>query len=144
MITNDRSSTLLKQILLVSTVGNVLRTVWRICLLMLAGNGLKNYSSENLKPFTIIFGKCPSQFICSGKLHLKTFQFSLPKISTRIKLLQWLKSCACTGVSIKVDGLGVHPPTCKTQASNLRPVHECLCTTNTHVTLFAHKNNKAT
>ena len=144
MITNDRSSTLLKQILLVSTVGNVLRTVWRICLLMLVGNGLKNYSSENLKPFTIIFGKCPSQFICSGKLHLKSFQFSLPKISTRIKLLQWLKSCACTGVSIKVDGLGVHPPTCKTQASNLRPVHECLRTTNTHVTLFAHKNNKAT
>ena len=34
---------IVKQILLVSILGNVLRTVWRICLLMLGCKGLKGW-----------------------------------------------------------------------------------------------------
>ena len=33
---------IVKQILLVSTLGNVYRTVWRICILMLLCKGLNN------------------------------------------------------------------------------------------------------
>ena len=34
-----------KQILLVSTLGNVQRTVWRICILMIGCKGLKKYKN---------------------------------------------------------------------------------------------------
>ena len=52
MITNSTREALdYKQILLVSTLGNVLRTVWRICILMLGCKG-----------FTLT---CELQFICT-------------------------------------------------------------------------------
>ena len=40
MITNDRNSRLLKQVLLAITLEIVLRTVWRICILMFGRKGL--------------------------------------------------------------------------------------------------------
>ena len=38
---------IVKQILLVSTLGNVWRTVWRICRMMLGCKGLKRWKAEN-------------------------------------------------------------------------------------------------
>ena len=47
MITNLKKFLIVKQILLVSILGNVQRTVWRIWILMLGCKGLKCYVDEN-------------------------------------------------------------------------------------------------
>ena len=48
MIINQKKFLIVKQILLVSTLGNVLRTVWRIYMVMLGCKGL-NWLSTDMK-----------------------------------------------------------------------------------------------
>ena len=48
MITNLKKFLIVKQILLVSTLGNVQRTLWRIWILMLGCKGLKCYVADNI------------------------------------------------------------------------------------------------
>ena len=66
MITSLRSSWLLKQILLISALGNAQRTVWKICILILGCKGLRlsyfPYMSFNTDSFGVLFATLVKYF----------------------------------------------------------------------------------